>query len=242
MKTGFNFNRKGFATISLLLFLPLLGSLIFSLGFMGYLIQHKTKIRSTCLTEGRAIQKTLIQNEENLFKLNPSASTLRLQLESAQTELILAAENPVWFAEVKAKIAIIQTEQRQLDLIQQTLIKNGNLQAQIKSASLLIQLNQLSQSTNQIWSFYLQILTKLDLAHTPKMAVVRDSAEPAPIYELDSDYKEKQRLAYRWQTRFETKSGSQRLLKSENDIELYCAVSAKNERNTWTLLIDVDKS
>jgi len=242
MKTGFDFNRKGFATISLLLFLPLLGALIFSLGFIGYLIQHKTKIRSTCLTEGRAIQKTLIQNEESLFELNPSASSLRLQLELAQTELILAAEDPVWFAEVQAKIALIQSEQRQLDLIQQTLIKNGNLQVQIKAATLLMQLKQLSQSTNQIWSFYLDSLTIIQLMHTPTMAVVRDSPEPAPVYELDSDYKQKQKLAYRWQTRFETQSSAQKLLESRNEIELDCAVSAKNERNTWTLLIDVDKS
>lgn len=244
MKLGRTSRLNGFATISLLLFLPLLCALIFSFGFMNYLIQHKSKIRSTCLTEGRDIQKMLIQYEENLFRLNPLANTLRLRLKLAYVELAIATatKNLPKIAEVQIKISRIKADQKRLDSIQQTLIRAGNLQLKAEALALKSKLIYIGQDMNQIWGVYLRSLTTVHLVQLPEMAVVRDSPDLAPVYELHTDHKEKQKLAYKWQNRFKTKSAAQDFLNSETDIELYCSITVKNERKKWALLINVDKS
>lgn len=248
MTLSFGFKERtaedGFVLISFALFLPLLCAFIFATSFVGYLIQHKTQIRSTCLLDARAIQKNLIQNQENLFRLNPLASALRVRLRLAYTELALAiaAENPIWIAEVQAKIFQIKTEQKKLDGLQQTLIQKGNLEALTQTIDLQQKLDNIGQNLGSIWNFYLHSLTAITLIKAPKMAVIRDSPDLAPIYELALDHQQQQRLVLNWQNRFKTKSSSQSFLKSENDVEWTCSVSAKKERMIWSLLINVVRS
>lgn len=242
LKLNCKFDNQGFATISLLLFLPVLGLMIFSFGFSGYLIQHKTKIRSICLTEGRKIQENLARNEEGIMKLNPIASDLRLRLNLAYAELAVAAANPALIAEAQAKISLIKNQQKQLDSLQKSLLKKTKIEAVIQSLSMQDKLIQIDQQTNRIWQFYLEIFASSTLAHTPEVALVPDSPDIAPIYELENSYQTKQHLAFQWQTLFRTKASAQKLLESENQVDFLCYVTAKKEGTKWKLLINGDKS
>lgn len=230
--------------MSLLIFLPLLCLFIFSVGFIGYLVQHKTKIRSTCLNEGRRIQENLVRNEESILKLNNLVSALRLRLKLAYAELAAAtaAENPIWMARAQAKILAIQRQQKQLDTLQQSLIKKAKFEVLTQTLNLQNQMNQIDQQTNRIWQFYLDIFAFSILEHKPEVALERDSPDVAPIYELSSDYERKQRLALIWQSRFETKTNAQKVLSSHNKVEFKCRVGAKKEGQKWNLLINVGKS
>ena len=243
MKTKCKFNQ-GFATISLMLFLPLLCLMVFSFGFSGYLIQHKTKIRSTCLTEGRKIQENLVRNEESVLKLNSVASALRLRLNLAYLELAEAeaSGNAAWITRALAKIAAIEKQQKQLDSLQKFLIKKAKLEVSIRVASMQNQLNGIDHDTQKIWRFYLNIFAISMVTHVPEVALVRDSPDVAPVYELAKDHQSKQSLAFRWQTIFQTKASAQKLLDSENEVGFLCRVSAKKEGTKWNLLINADKS
>ncbi len=217
---------------------------MFSTGFIGYLIQHKTKIRSICLTEGRRIQENLVRNQENILKLNTLVSALRLRLKLAQAELVAAyaAKNPAWIAKVQAEIAAIKSQQRQLDFVQQTLLKKAKSEAFLQTTSLQLQMNQINQKTENIWRLYLDIFALSVVDKNPEVALERDSPDVAPIYELSSDYINKQRLALNWQTRFKTKSNAQKILSSQNEINIQCDISAKKKGTEWNLLINGGKS
>lgn len=243
MMSTFNTKSPGFAAVTLLLFLPLICALLFSIGFIGHLIQHKTKLRSTCITEVTQIQKNLIQNEQDLFKLNPLARALRLQLRLAYIELAaaVAAENPAWVAEVTLKIFKIKNEQSRLEKVQQAILLKAQMQLRMQTYSLTKKMHQLSNDLNQIWQFYIKSLTVIEITHNAQVAVVRDSAEPAPIYELAQDYQTRQSLAYRWHSRFKTQPSAQNLLNGESQLEMSCNVTAVKERNSWRILINVAK-
>lgn len=234
---------QGFAAVSLLLFFPLFFALLFSIAFIGFLIQHKTRLRSTCITEATQIQKNLIRNEENLFRLNPLARALRLQLNLAYAELAaaVAAQNPAWQARVGIKISRIKKHQRQLDKTQKLLLQKARLDLQMQTLNLQIKLQQNAQQISSIWQFYLDSLTAVTIEHFPQVSVKPDSSDVAPVYELKEGYSKQQKLAYRWQHRFYTKPSTQKLLDSENQFEMFCAVSAQKERNEWRLSINAVK-
>lgn len=243
--TSPSFHKKnGFTTITLLLFLPLAALLAFAFGFIGYIVQYKTKMRSTCLNESLKIEKNLIRSEENLFKLNTLARALRLQLKLAYVELAaaLASENPVWVAEVQMKISQIKGQQKNLDWLQQNLIRMAKIQIQTETWLLQNKLSQIAKESNSIWSFYLSSFTKVHLTHASEMAVIRDSPEMGPVYELAQDYEARQRLAYQWHHLFQTKSESQTMLSTQKEFDMSCSVSAQKGKTQWTLSINVDKS
>jgi hypothetical protein len=244
MKPTCKFESQGFATISLLLFLPLIGLMLFSFGFSGYLIQHKTKIRSTCLKEGRRIQENLARNEEAVIKLNPIASALRLQLKLAYVELTaaVASENPIWVAEVHAKIIKIKNHQKQLDSLQKSLLAKTKFDIAIQVAFLQNQLNQIDQTTSQIWKYYLDIFAFSIVNHLPEVALEPDSPDVAPVYELAKNHESRQSLAFQWQTYFRTKASAQKLLSAADEVDFLCRVSAQKEGKKWSLLINAGKS
>lgn len=244
MKLNCKFNHRGFATISLLLFLPVLVLMIFTFGFSGYLIQHKTKIRSTCLTEGRKIQEALANNEESILRLNPIAQALRLRLKLAYAELLAAtaAANHPGIILAEAKILQIQQQQRQLDSLQKMLLQKTKRENTFRVSSMQARLNQIDNEASQIWNFYLRLFAFSSLAHSPEVALVRDSPDVAPVYELAQDHDKRQRLVFQWQTHFQTKSTAQNLLEAEAEVEFLCNISAKKEGTKWNLLINVGKS
>jgi hypothetical protein len=235
--------HRGFATITVMLFLPLLILLGFAMGFTGYLIQYKTRMRSTCLHDGIELQKNLIRNEENLFRLNSFALSLRLALRAAYVELAaaIASENPAWIAEIEVKIADIKSAQAKLDRTQKTLIKIAEIDLQLRTEKLTWNLSSESEQMQSIWNFYLTSFTWLQRTNTPELAVEPDSPDPGPVYELKKDYVQHQRVAYEWQHRVQTKTEAQAALSSENSIVMNCAVSAKKEKGLWNILIDADK-
>lgn len=237
------FNSGGFSTISLLLFLPIFCSLIFASGFIGYFIQHKTIFRSTCLTEGKKIQENLIRNEESIFKLNSLARALRLQLRLAYAELALAtaANNHPGMINAQAKIFEIQSQQKKLDLLQKNLIQKAKFEMISKTMSLHFKLNLTNANMSAIWKAYLEIYSNTKLEQMPELALVPDSPDLAPVYELSTDYIEKQTLALSWQNSFKPKPSGQKILDSQSESDFICRVGAKKEGSQWNLLINVGK-
>lgn len=237
------FNKKGFATITLLLFLPLFCLVVFSFAFIGYVIQYKTKMRSLCLKDSVALENAITNHEENLFKLNPLAQALRTQLQWAYVRLALAvaAEDGVSIAAITFEITQIKARQEQLDLAQRTLIQLANLDIQRQLFLLDFKLQQSLSDTQSIWHFYIESFTVIRRTHTPNLSVRPDSPDVAPVYELTPDYIDAQHVAYKWQHLFKTKKTGQVFIAQESILEMSCSASAKKEGGTWSTQISVDK-
>ncbi len=231
--------RSGFASTSLLLFLPLITLIVLTFAFICYFIQFKTKMRSYCLTESIAIQKSLVQSQEALFKLNPLAQSLRLQLAVAEAELAVAP--PPAVPAVLAQIAYIKLNQQRLDAVQKTLIKSADLSLKIKMSALQNQLSNISHQMKSIWSFYIESFTLVQNSKMTELGIQPDSPDWAPVYELATDYKQRQKMVYQWQHRFHTRSEAQTLTNSHTEFEMACTTTAQKERGLWTILISEDK-
>lgn len=230
--------------MTLLLLLPLFTLIVFSFAFVSFFIQSKTKIRSICLKQSIVIQKDLIRSEEQLFKLNPLAVTLRLKLKAAYARLALAiaTENPALAVEAERQIIETKNQQQELDLSQKALIRIAQTQLIFSVSQLQNQLKQNGLSANDTWSFYLRTFTHIYLTHSPNVAVKPDSPEVAPVYELDPEYQGKQNLAFRWQLNFQTQTEAQQQIRSETRFEMTCGSTAKKEKGgIWNVLINAGK-
>ncbi len=235
--------ESGFAAITLLLFLPLICLIIFSFAFVSHVIQYKTKTRTLCIQGSIAIEKNIAQAEENLFQLNPIATSLRSRLQIALIELAfaIATENPILAAEAEIKIQQIKIEQKNLDAAQKLIIFSASAHLKILTQKLIAELSDLSLRTASNWDFYLKCLGKVRLLRMPVLAVRPDSTDWAPVYELLPDYIALQKVAFNWQYLFHTRNDAQEVLKSRNEYELSCESSAKKESGKWKFLIAVDK-
>ncbi len=226
-----------------MMFLPLMALLLFSFSFSAYLIQFKTKMRSSCIQESISFQKKLIQNEESLFKLNPLALILRQQLILKEALLLaaLAAENIPLIAKLKIEISEIRRQQKNLDQLQKKIIQKAQLQMQTQRLAIEFQLNQISQNTNLIWKYYIQSFTSIKILKRSHLSIQADSSDLAPVYDLTDDYIEQQKLAYSWQHFYETARSNQQFIKEKNEIEMSCGASAKKQGARWNILINADK-
>ena len=200
-------------------------------------------MRSQCINESILIQKNLVRGEETLFKLNPLAVALRLQLRVAYVKLAAAifAENPALIAAIKLEIDQIKASQLQLDQSQKLIIKTTELNTSLKMIGLQTQLSDISNQISSIWDYYLKTMTTVKITKMPKLSIVPDSPDIAPVYELSADHAVRQRLAYQWQHRFQTKTDAQALLNSENEFEMTCGSTAENKGGKWVILINAGK-
>ena len=200
-------------------------------------------MRSQCINESIVIQKNMVRGEETLFKLNPLAVALRLQLRVAYVKLTAAiiAENPVLIAAIKLEIDQIKASQLQLDQSQKLIIKTTELNTSLKMRALQAELSHISHQISSVWDYYLKTMTTVKITKMPKLSIVPDSPDIAPVYELSSDHAVRQRLAYQWQHRFQTKTDAQALLNSENEFEMTCGSTAENKGGKWAILINAGK-
>jgi hypothetical protein len=236
-------NQKGFATISLFLFLPLFLFIVFAFGFVSYFIQIKTQVRSLCLQNSIEIQKNLIASEKKLFALNPTSTLLRILLAQAYADLAKAIStyNPFLAAEASIRISKIEKQKEELDQVQQLIIRTAKLQSTFATQKLLSDLNDIFKKSQSIWGFYLITSTSLHIAHNPEFAVINDFSDDGPNYELHKDYKFRQSLTYKLHHKFSTNEAAQKILKSENHFIISCGTEPAQEGDQWAVKINVGK-
>lgn len=236
--------QNGFSSILLLTLLPLFSLIIFSMAFSFYFIQAKVHLRAKCLSQGVEIEKKLVQSEKKLFQLNTVSTLLRTQL--LQSYILLAAatasENYAEAAKILIEIQNIKSKQSQLDRTQKLIIHWANATAVADLQNLQQKIQDDSQQRSFIWNFYLKTLFNIQLQKIPRLAVHPDSDDVAPNYELDSDYKQTQKLAYASQLFFYTRNEAQRVLASNTRYTSACELIPHNdEGEKWHIEINMDK-
>ena len=214
------------------------------MAFSFYFIQVKVQLRASCLSQGLEIEKKLIRSEKKLFELNGLSTLLRTQL--LQSYILIAAatasENYAEAAKLLIEIQNIKSKQRQLDQTQKLIINTANAMATLELTNLQGKIQKNSLEKSSIWNFYLKNLFNFQLLKIPKLAVHPDSDDIAPNYELDSDYKQTQKVAYVSQLFFNTRSEAQKVLLSNTLYTSVCElVPDKNEGEKWRIEISMDK-
>lgn len=230
-------NQKGFVHLHTLFIVIFIMMIVFSIAFVGAVIQIQQEIRSECLKESVAIQKDIIHAEKILLQMNIASTSLRVSYYAAVAVSLFPPTAAVGQAQMRA----IQTLRQNLDRAQKLLIRVTETKARIESLGLLARLNQLSWKKRQIWNFYLSLFSYVRLHQTPKMAVHALSSDLAPNYELDNDYKRTQRLELFWQTFFQTKSSAQKILDYQGSLSLTCGAIPERKGNQWSIEIIADK-
>lgn len=230
-------NQSGFIHLHSLFVVIFVTIIIFSIGFIGAIIQIQQEIRSNCLTDSIAIQKEIIQSEKLLLQMNTASTSLKVAYYAA----VAVSLFPPTAAAGQAQMRVIQTLRQNLDRVQKSIIKLTNVKAQIESAAMLVRLNQMSWKRRQVWSFYLNLMAFIRPVKIPKMAVHAVSSDLAPNYELDSDYKETQRLELSWQMLFATRDSAQSYLQEKSRFQLQCGALPERNNHQWSIEIIADK-
>ncbi len=228
-------NQQGSASVLLLSIVPIFFLIFISFAFTSYLVQIKSRVRSTCVQQSISIQKNIINAEKALFALNPISSALRLRL-AAGTAQVLAGQ-------MQGLIIIknARDEQAALDKLQQGIITSANAQIQISTQNLLLQLHNHFTEMGSFWKFYLAITNRIYVSRWPQVAVEPDFESLAPNYGLTKDYQQIQKLALSWQHRFRTNRAAQKLLDSENEFQFSCGAGPLKEGSKWSVEIKGDK-
>lgn|GEM_PF-2810631 len=196
-------NQQGFV---LVFFLTLLPVIIIALSLLTIILLHlqtQNDVRHACRQDLFSAQKTTAQNLTALMSLNPEAQSLRLQLKLAYLKLAAVAANPGAEAAVLAQIAKIQQQQVALGERQKSLIAQGEFA--LRSGSVQSEISVSSAVHQKMQRFHSLVHLSLSQLHSnpTHLAVRPDSpGDIAPVYELESAFKDKQSLQTFWKIEY----------------------------------------
>lgn len=243
MSSPFLKDQTGSVSVLMLSVVPLVFLIVLCFTFTGYLIQIKSRVRSTCVIQSIEIQKNVILAERTLFALNPLSTSLRLQLIMANLELAasIVPPNPAAFASATTRINSIKYQQQQLDRLQKATINFAKLKAKADTLKLVANLHQHFHESGSVWSHFLTATNSLQVKNHISISVKPDIEEVAPNYELTSNYKSTQALVLTWQHLFRTKEQAQKLLNTTNSFDFSCGSSPHKKGDKWHIEIKGDK-
>ena len=195
------------------------------------------QFRTTCLKESVEMQKEIISIEKKLFSLNPLSTALQLDY-----DLTIAASEVTGIlvpiaAALRAKAALIKVEQVQLDLVQRGLIQTAEVMVALNTSKVEMKMLQDSSKLSRAWSLFLRSFYVIRPSHIAQVSVRASTSGVAPNYELTTNYKQDQKVAFKWQLKYSTRAESQTLLKSENSFELECQATPLEKGNSWSIEI-----
>ena len=118
----------------------------------------------------------------------------------------MAAENPALVLQVWRKIRFIERQQKALDLQQKGLIWTANAKM-LGGLQKVSQKLRLQDQKNQNWMPPVFSFRIHNISFLPRSVAVRpDQPDPAPVYELENDFTQKQALNVSWISEFQTTS------------------------------------
>ena len=229
-------NDRGFASIYCLFAVGLFSMMLVTTSFVRFAFESKTDFRYFCFQDLKDAQKHLVDGETALLKLNPLATTLRLQLKILYISLAaaVASENVPLVIQIQKTIQQTKQEQRALDTRQKWLIRSVQLFAGSKLNLSLMSLRQKQVQQSRIWSALLQISESVTTnTLNPHLSISPDVAgDVAPVYRLDPDFETQQTIKAHWSIWFFAKSEFQRLISTHQNWSFECAVRPEQKSNS----------
>ncbi len=238
-------DTNGFGSPLLLTFLALLSSLLIVAAFVRFSVDSRSDFRFFCYNDLHAVQKILINHEQQLMALNPVAQALRVRIRLLyiQLALAIAAENLPLVAQITKWILQAKEQQRALRLQQQMLISFGTTYARLELTRTYKDLLVKNRTRSQAWSQILQIQDSISMnTFLPVMAVSPDNrADIAPVYKYNPGFENQQRIQATWMFWFFAKPSFQTLIPADYNWRLQCSIEPKNQPQGLLPTVKADK-
>ena len=193
-------NQKGLSTVLMLSFLPILLSIVLLFMAIFLVFKFRSQTQYICQTQLLKLQNQNEKTIQELFRLNPKATKLRLQLISQQAKLFIAVANLNFPAITFYKIQIEKTKAQQLllEIQQKNILTQNQLQNQIQ----IIQLQNLIRNNfaelSQINFFLLNAHQFQIQSQTRSLAVEKVWSGNGAAYQRKNGFSEKQTLSVNW--------------------------------------------
>lgn len=234
-------NQRGFAAILILSLLPVfIGGSFLVFTALGVL-QTDLKLKHTCRQEGRKAQEKVLPRLESLLGLNPKSR--KLQAERLRLELMMkaaVARGDVANATLlKAKLAIVEARQIELDLRQKQIINQSNLdlrRGHHNTTNLLTR-----EAARSSVKTLLKLKLRLSPLPAPKLAVRPDSPDLAPTYSPAPDFETRQALAQQWHYDIAVQWPLMQKPALSFKFSKACAVSLRKESFKWKVVLSKAK-
>ncbi len=222
-----------------ILLIGLFATLLFCFGFLSFVAQSKMQFRTNCLKKSVELQRQIIKSEKVLFALNPLSTALQTRYDSTQAELVTAsaANNYPAVIKLEADLIKIRLDQLKLDTLQKSIINSSQIMVTTSLLQLTNNFHLDSQRLNKLWTGFLDIFFVIYFPNKTIIAVRAASSGVAPNYELTSQYKSSQKVAFVWQMKYWTRNETQKLLSSENQFELSCQALPNKNGDQWSIEI-----
>lgn len=236
-------NQQGFAQIFLISILPvMIGAFIIFHSLTG-LIQLNTIVNSECRRQQISTQVEIRKLLLKLLSKNPRAIALRTQLVKARVLLAaaIASQNILVMQYQQSRITYLSLQRQILDIHQKEFIAQANLIA-IKSSfqiySQVLRNIKESKSLNPI----LQFSTNAFPPISPRLAVVPEFPDVAPVYRPAANFSEQQAFVQKWQYHIRVNTWLQHFVKADARFEKLCSTTIEPEDNQWKIITKEDKS
>lgn len=233
-------DNSGFVSYFGLFFIVLISLIFITTGFLRFTIDARADFRYFCFNDLHQVQLTLIEHENRILAINPLANALRIRLRMlyAQLAVAIASKNPPLVAQITQLIMQTKQNQRSLRTQQQLLFSFAHSLAQYQLIKAYNDFTTKSRRRNSAWSEILNISNSIFLnTFRPRMAISPDNpSDIAPIYQLDPDFENQQRISAVWAVWFFAKPDFQTLIKTNQKWSLKCASEPQNRQSLKPLV------
>ena len=226
-------HQKGFFTLALLAWLPLLIALVSGLAIMASSLTSLQQTENLCLQTHLRLQKNLRENLKALLALNPKAATLRRQREMAEAnlKLALASGQPPWVAQATAQKNYVIGKQMALRAQQMRILAEARRLRLHATIELKQQMQDLATSSQNLFGSF-----------EKSLAVVAE-----PITSLTPDYRPTADFSYQQSQSTTVQISFPKRMPAWIDQKVFhrtivCGASLKKDGPLWSLAILKDRS
>jgi hypothetical protein len=231
-RPGIDSGQQGFALLSLIALLPLLFTLLLSIGFFFYVVQRKSLAQAICIQQATRLQSDLRATLQKLLAMNPRAESLRLrrtQADQSVADALTTAYPPV-IAAAEAVQSEVIVEQLEFHAEQEALLMQAERQRRESQRNLHQRVNEAVVAYDiRSPTYYFRAL-----------AVREEPAEsPSPNYKPIELFTEGQQQRYSYSV--DLAEGFPLPVMSIRQ-KTECSVSLENQEDEWPIRILAVKS
>ncbi|MGZ3746365.1 MAG: hypothetical protein ACXWRE_03385 [Pseudobdellovibrionaceae bacterium] len=214
-------------------------------GAFGFLKSDLATL-NVCRASQLQIQGKAGKNLSKLLHLNSRALGLRLSQAHAEKAMAAALESglPPAIAAAEAYQLKVKMQRQALDLKQKTLLQTANTWLAFGGVELQRELLHEWSLQSSPLKFWMQSSLHLAQAKVPKLAVIPDLPEVAPIYQLSPHFEEAQAWDQSWNLEFKTVSWMKNFLNIQERFQRSCTTSLYLDAGTdqWIAKFKGDRS
>jgi hypothetical protein len=228
-------SQRGFSSIHLLCFLPVLLAIAYALYFFFIFSTSHQYMTQTCLKEQIKIQEDVKTALRSLFKLNPKAQKLRLQYQAAKGRYLAAqaSMNAAATAAAFAQMTYILSQRRLLDLHQRNIIKSINFHIQISQIKLQMNLERSGRErTANFFSFADFKIRNLRFKKV-ELAVKPNIPDWAPTYSTSENFLNDQALEFSWHLLLSGRGPAKMFLPVSTSFPHTCSTTINTAEDKW---------